>query len=64
MLLTCMNNRRLAPSMVSETDIVMIMAIVMVTLRQSPVTTSDSTYFARIGWGSFPVCYAFGRADG
>src|SRR5690606_8891741 len=35
--------------MLSETAMVMIMAIVMVTLRHSPSTTSDRTYFARIG---------------
>ena len=46
--------RPLAPSMVSETAIVMIMAMVMVTLRHSPTSTSDRTYFTRIG-GSFRV---------
>ncbi len=41
--------RPLAPSMVSETAIVMIMATVIVTLRHSPTSTSDRTYFMRIG---------------
>ncbi|GAB3970394.1 hypothetical protein GCM10027615_26710 [Plantactinospora veratri] len=35
--------------MVSETAIVMIIAMVMVTLRHSPTNTSDRTYFKRIG---------------
>jgi hypothetical protein len=60
MLLTCMYSRRLAPSMVSETAIVIIMATVIVTLRHSPVRTSDRTYFTRIGRASFSVCYAIG----
>src|SRR3954471_21287678 len=59
MLLTCMYNRRLAPSMVRETAMVIIMATVIVTFRHSPVATSDRTYFARMGWASFPGCYAF-----
>ena len=33
----------------SDTVIVIIMAMVMVTLRHSPISTSASTYFARIG---------------
>src|SRR5258707_13338957 len=41
--------------MVSDTVIVMIIAMVMVTLRQSPVRTSVRTYLTRIGWGSFPA---------
>src|ERR1043166_5625198 len=50
----CLYMTRLAPSIVSETAIVMIMAMVIVTLRQSPTITSDRTYFARIGvQGSF-----------
>ncbi len=41
--------------MVSETAIVMIIAMVIVTLRQSPVRTSVRTYFQRcIGWGFLP----------
>src|SRR5258705_9784810 len=32
----------------------MIMATVIVTLRHSPVATSDRTYLRRIAWGSFP----------
>src|SRR5688572_22553096 len=46
---TCKYSSRLAPSMDSDTVIVIIMAMVMVTLRQSPIRTSWSTYFARIG---------------
>ena len=42
-------SRPLAPSMVSDTAIVMIIAMVMVTLRHSPTSTSDRTYFTRIG---------------
>ena len=49
MLSTCMYMRTLNPSMMSEIVIVIIMAIVIVTLRHSPVRTSDRTYFARIG---------------
>src|SRR5262245_30701696 len=48
MVSTCLYSRRLAPSSVSETAIVMIMAIVMVTFRQSPVATSERTYFRRM----------------
>ena len=44
--------RTLAPSMVSETAIVMIMAMVIVTLRHRPTRTSDRTYFRRIGISS------------
>src|SRR5689334_22046385 len=40
MLLTCMKPRTLAPSPRSEIVIVIIMAMVIVTLRHSPVTTS------------------------
>jgi hypothetical protein len=35
--------------MVSETAIVMIMAMVIVTFRHRPTKTSVRTYFARIG---------------
>src|SRR3954471_10365215 len=42
----------LAPSMVSETAMVMIMAMVIVTLRHRPTSTSLRTYLKRIG-GSF-----------
>src|SRR3954468_18430833 len=63
MLLTCIYSRRLAPSIVSETAIVIIMATVIVTFRHSPVATSDRTYFARIRWCSFPVPYAGSAVD-
>src|SRR5262245_59003813 len=46
-----MYSSRLAPSMVSDTAIVMTIARVIVTLRQSPVRTSDRTYFERIKAG-------------
>src|SRR5215468_3597291 len=49
MSLTCLYITRLAPSMVSDTAIVMIIATVIVTLRHSPTITSDRMYFARIG---------------
>src|SRR5262245_60344831 len=49
MWLTCRYSRTLAPSNVSETVIVMIMAIVIVTFRHRPTMTSDRTYFRRIG---------------
>src|SRR3954467_2912229 len=42
----------LAPSIVRETDMVMIMAMVIVTLRHRPTSTSLRTYLKRIG-GSF-----------
>src|SRR5690349_7442326 len=50
---TCKYSSNAAPSMVSDTAIVMIIAMVMVTLRHSPVRTSDRTYCTRIGVG-FP----------
>src|ERR687890_1179775 len=46
---TCMYIRTLAPSMVNETDMVMIMAMVIVTLRHRPTRTSLRTYLTRIG---------------
>src|ERR1051325_7568362 len=46
---TCMYSSTLAPSMVNETDMVMIMAMVIVTLRHRPTRTSLRTYFRRIG---------------
>src|SRR5690606_3034296 len=45
---TCQNMSRLAPTKVSETAIVMIMAMVIVTLRHNPRKTSVRTYLARI----------------
>src|SRR3954465_11873411 len=44
-----MYSSTLAPSMNSETDMVMIMAIVIVTFRHRPTRTSLRTYFKRIG---------------
>src|SRR3954468_8342250 len=41
--------RTLAPSMVNETDMVMIMAMDIVTFRHRPTRTSLRTYFRRIG---------------
>src|SRR5437763_16157865 len=46
---TCKYSSNAAPSMVSDTAIVMIIAMVIVTLRHSPVRTSDRTYCTRIG---------------
>src|SRR5689334_21616992 len=45
---TCQNINKLAPNSDSETAIVMIMAMVMVTFRHRPTMTSARTYFARI----------------
>ncbi|GAA2523663.1 hypothetical protein GCM10010201_22560 [Pilimelia columellifera subsp. columellifera] len=41
--------------MVSDTAMVTIMAMVIVRLRQSPTSTSDRTYFARIGFPSVAI---------
>src|SRR5258706_8931235 len=49
MLSICLYSTRVAPSMVSDTAKVTIMATVIVTLRHSPTMTSDRMYFARIG---------------
>src|SRR3989442_15154465 len=50
-----------APSSASETAIVMIMAMVIVTFRHSPRKTSDRTYFARIGF--LPVFQRLGKGQ-
>ena len=42
------DSKTLAPSMVNDTDMVMIMATVIVTLRHRPTRTSLRTYFTRI----------------
>src|SRR2546423_1373979 len=56
----CWYSTRLAPSMVSETAIVMIMATVIVTLRHRPTMTSERMYFARIGVGALSAVDAAG----
>ena len=65
MSLTCRYISTLAPSMVNETAIVMIMAMVIVTLRHSPTRTSVRTYFSRIG-GFLPELtrQMVGQSDG
>src|SRR6516162_4323161 len=58
---TCQNINRLAPSNESDTAIVMIMAMVMVTFRHRPTMTSARTYFARIE--TFPQASAVHAAS-